>query len=454
MELDRARALVREGRDDAAKHAYVEILRHDPTHRDALIELGALALASHHLAAARTAYAQAVRFHPADPIALTGLANLVADDDPAAARAHYRSALAASPAYPQAHQGLARLLADAGDHEAAAPHFHRGFHGHAIHRRRHLGPGPGVRLLLLTAARGGNIPTRHWLDERHFAVTAITADFHDAHAPLPPHDLLVNAIGDADLCEGALAAAERIAARSPAPIVNPPALVRLTGRAANAARLAAIPGLRVPRTRTIHRCALAAEAGPDFPVLLRAPGFHTGRHFLRVGNRADLAPALATLPGDELLLIEHLDARGPDGLARKYRVMFIAGAPYPVHLAISPDWKVHYVTSAMATDAAHRNAEQAFLANPEKTLGPRALAALHAVAATLALDYAGIDFALDPGGTVLLFEANATMVINPPEPGPLWDYRRPAIETALQAARRLLLDRTERAPSSFPAATA
>jgi hypothetical protein len=30
------------------------------------------------------------------------------------------------------------------------------------------------------------------------------------------------------------------------------------------------------------------------------------------------------------------------------------------------------------------------------------------------------------------------MVINPPEPDPIWDYRRPAIERALAAARALI----------------
>jgi hypothetical protein len=37
-----------------------------------------------------------------------------------------------------------------------------------------------------------------------------------------------------------------------------------------------------------------------------------------------------------------------------------------------------------------------------------------------------------------LFEANATMVVFPPGPEPIWDYRRAAIEAALQAARRML----------------
>ena len=59
---------------------------------------------------------------------------------------------------------------------------------------------------------GGNIPTQHWIDDRIFAVTAVYADFFDPADPLPPHALIVNAIGDADLCGAALANAERMVA--------------------------------------------------------------------------------------------------------------------------------------------------------------------------------------------------------------------------------------------------
>ena len=62
------------------------------------------------------------------------------------------------------------------------------------------------------------------------------------------------------------------------------------------------------------------------------------------------------------------------------------------------------------------------------------------VAEALGLDYAGVDFALDADGTLLLFEANATMVINPPAPEPVWDYRRPSASRALLAAQQLLAD--------------
>ena len=125
-------------------------------------------------------------------------------------------------------------------------------------------------------------------------------------------------------------------------------------------------------------------------------------------------------------------------MARKYRVMLIDGRLYPLHLAISVDWKVHYFTADMARSEVFRAEERRFLADMPGVLGPRALRALERIAAALDLDYAGIDFALSPQGEVLMFEANATMVLVPPGPEPMWDYRRAPIATVIEAARRLL----------------
>jgi hypothetical protein len=69
------------------------------------------------------------------------------------------------------------------------------------------------------------------------------------------------------------------------------------------------------------------------------------------------------------------------------------------------------------------------------------MAALRTIADRLALDYGGVDFALSAGGDVLLFEANAGMVIQPPGPEPIWDYRRAPIAHALDATKALLLAR-------------
>ena len=63
------------------------------------------------------------------------------------------------------------------------------------------------------------------------------------------------------------------------------------------------------------------------------------------------------------------------------------------------------------------------------------------IQSALGLDYAGIDFGLSPAGDLLLFETNATMVVNAPEPDERWAYRRPAVERIFAAVRRMLLRR-------------
>ncbi len=436
--LKDARELAAGGDDAAAKQASVDMLRLDPTDFSALNELGVLASASGHRSAARSAYARAVQFHPDNPVGRVNLANLLFEDgDVSGARSQYEAALAVDCDFPEAHQGMARVLTEFDDN-GAERHWRKGYAGHAMVRKNYRGTGTGVPLLLLVSARGGNIPTRHWIDDRRFAVTAIHTEFHDATERLPPHALVVNAIGDADLCGEALTCAETLLAGNKAPLINPPSLVRATGRADNARRLGGIPDVVAPETVTLSRAVILAADGLRFPLLLRAPGFHTGRHFRFVENREKLADAVAELPGEDLLAIQYHDARGSDGMARKYRAMFIDGVIYPWHLAISADWKVHYFTAAMASNAAHREEERRFLDDMPAVLGRRAMTALGAIGTTLGLDYAGVDFALTGDGSVLVFEANATMVVSPPAADPMWDYRRGAVADVLDAAGNLL----------------
>ena len=91
--------------------------------------------------------------------------------------------------------------------------------------------------------------------------------------------------------------------------------------------------------------------------------------------------------------------------------MMIGGQIYPLHLAISRNWKVHYFTSDMADKPDHRAEEARFLEDMPAVLGETAMTALEHIRDALGLDYAGVDFGLAPNGDLLLFEANATMVI-------------------------------------------
>jgi Flp pilus assembly protein TadD/glutathione synthase/RimK-type ligase-like ATP-grasp enzyme len=456
--FERGALLAGLGRDDEAKQAYLEVLQRDVTHFGALTNLGGLALASGHRTAAMSAYAHAADHHPERAPASVNLANLLLEDGRFdEARQRYEAALAADPDCAEAHQGLGLSLFALGQARTADFHWRKGFAGRELVVKPYRGDGPPVRVLLLVSGLGGNIPTALLLDDHLFAVTALYTEFHDASRALPAHDLVFNAIGDAELCAEALAGAAAVLTRTGAPLINAPEAVLATTRVANAGRLAGLPGVVAPRTRRLARDRLASAGAPahlaalqlDFPLLLRSPGFHTGQHFVRVEVADDLADAIAQLPGDSLLAIQPLNAAAADGLARKYRVMVIDGELYPLHMAASADWKVHYFTSAMADRPDLRAEEAVFLADMSKAIGRRAMAALHAIRDRLGLDYAGVDFGLGPNGDLLLFEANATMTITPPDSDPIWTYRRAPITRALDAARSMLLSRAAASRTAF-----
>ena len=388
LRFERACLLAEIGRTAEARDAYLDVLRREPAHRAALNNLGTLLYQSGYRTASRTAYFEAVARHPDDPMSLVNLANVLRESgDLATARQHYETALRLQPDHAEAHQGLASVLADSGDAQGAARHRRLAFGERPVVVLPYRGETLPVQLLLLAGASGGNIPIRHLLDDRIFQTSIVFVEFYNPSTVLPPHRLVFNAIGDADLEGPALAAARSLLARTAAPVINLPDAVALTGRSDNARRLAGIPGVVTPRPVDMPRALLAgpeaaaalAGEGFEFPLLMRTPGFHTGRHFVRIESIAELPAALAELPGEILTVMRYLDARGTDGKARKYRVMMIDGGLYPLHVAVSGDWKIHYFTADMAASAENRAEDAAFLKNMADVLGPRAMAALSGI---------------------------------------------------------------------------
>jgi len=313
------------------------------------------------------------------------------------------------------------------------------------------GDGLPITALLLVSPAWGNAPFRKYLDDRIFLTLQVIADYQDPGLVLPPHQLVVNAISDADSCQASLEAATVLFTSPQAPVINRPAEVWATGREANARRLAKIPGVRTPRVASFPRDFFAEKSAPEtlaqkgfsFPLLLRAPGYHTGLHFVRVESAAELAAAATGLPGESLTVLEFLDARGADGLIRKYRVMAIDGKFYPAHAAVSRDWKVHFFTSGAPDSPASRAEDLAFLQDMPQVLGAPVMETLGRIREVIKLDYWGLDFSLAPDGRVLLFEANATMNVNPPDADPKWDYRRAPVRRIAEAVWTMLQQRAQ-----------
>jgi glutathione synthase/RimK-type ligase-like ATP-grasp enzyme len=447
LTFERARILDRLGRSDAARHGYVAVLQRDPNHFGALNDLGMLLYKAGLLKESLTCYETAVTKHPENAIGHANYAfMLLRGGDAVKAREHYEAALRIDPNNVEAHRGLALALGEQGEDDAAREHREAGFRGAAVTSLPYRGAGEPIRVLALVSASPGNTRTDAFLDDRSFAVSKLVVEYYDSSVALPEHDLVFNAVGDADICAGALQTAARILELVEAPVLNPPARILPTSRAANAARFSQLAGVTAPRTQNFRRDDLLAPGGVEtlaaagfsFPLLVRAPGYHAGKNFEKVERPEDLAAAVAALPGEETIVIAFVDARGSDGSVRKYRVIFVGDTAYPLHLAIAPQWKVHYFSADMAENAANRAEEEVFLADMGAALGSKAVDAIERVRATLGLDFGGIDFALSNEGGIVVFEANATMVVPLPGEDARWAYRRAPIDRIYTAVRTML----------------
>jgi Tfp pilus assembly protein PilF/glutathione synthase/RimK-type ligase-like ATP-grasp enzyme len=437
------------GRLTRARGAYKGVLARDAIHFGALMNLGTMLYLENRKPEARILYMHATKNYPENANAFVNLGNVLSEDDPAAARGAYERALELEPTHPTACFGLALLFEAQGDAAAAKTYWQRAFAEPIMHTASYQGSGTPLQLLVLLAAHGGNIVTTLLFDERQMESTSLVADSYRDGMTLPPHDLIFNAIADADRGDDTLAIAERIIAASGAPVLNRPAAVLQTRRD-TVGRLNAIPGVTAPQTELLPRTEITADAlrarGFSFPLLLRSPGFHMGEHFALVAEPGDLASVLATLPGNEIYAIAYLDASRPDGSVRKYRALFIDGAVYPVHLAISNTWKIHYFSADMRNNDVNRAEELAYLTGMATSLGPKAMAALTGIATLLGLEYGGIDFGIGPDGNVLVFEANPVMAVYFPDEDERFAYRRSAIVRIVDAVRAMFSRRAALRP--------
>ncbi len=422
----KADLLVQLGEPDAARLAYLAALQIDETHLFALNNFGALAEAGGFISAATTLYAQAANAHPKDAASKVNLASaLLRLGQLDAAEATLDQALAADPHFAPAHRARARLLSRQGEARLARESLKCGFADQAVFPPTDGRPPSGrPRVLKLISGLEADTPLDPILDPDRFHVTALAAEFFDLNSPPPPHDVIWNAIAEADLCAEGLSAAQTCLEAWGAVAINPPEKVRLTGRCETAQRLGALVGVvTAPILALTKPDLLAGPANPcllklgetgsrlSFPLAIRTRGLHFGQAFERVETADELIQTVARLPGDDLFVMAFLDTRGEDGLYRKYRMMSVAGQLLPVHLARSRHWKVHLANAEESAGEAHAQEEERFLTDPAAALGQPAFEALRRIQAAVSLDYFGMDFALTPSGQVVLFEANAAMAV-------------------------------------------
>lgn len=446
----RAALLADQGDDAGAQGACLEALSLDPGHLDALTNLGRFLIQNRDYAGARIVLQRAVELHPTDLASRVslGVLHYEMQDLPAAER-ELTHALLLDPEDAIANAALAFLHQGRGDTHRANQHRGKAFNDRSLIRLPYHGHGEPVRVLYLTSSEGSNAPLDAHLDDTVFQTTILLPEFHPESAPLPDHDLIVMAVGDADSAPAALRSAQAIIARSAAPVVNATDRVAACSRYGIPEQLAGIPGVRSPAGLRLPKAALLAAGaahhlagcGFTYPLLLRATGLHGGDHLYRVDDAADLALTAEHIPTADVLVIEYVDTCSRDGRYRKYRVLSIGGTLHPIHLITGDDWKLRAARAHMDQSSRDRLEERRFLTSMAGTLGASAMQALERVAERLGLDYAGIDFAMDAEGTVVVFEANPAMTaIDPPQGSP-WQARREAAARARATLQAMLLDK-------------
>ena len=362
----------------------------------------------------------------------------------------YEKAIALDTRRLESYSGLATLYERTKKYDLADKTWRRGFQFGAIYKRTYLGKNKNpIRILVISSVLAGNIRFMRFLDPHEFEITSVIAEAYTPYLILPEHDIVFQAIGDTELCVRAVDIAPAILARVKAPVINNPLAIAKTGREENSVRLRQIENVVTPLTLTISRKILAADdadaylraQGFTYPMLMRSTGYFNGSYFEKIESPEDISRIVASLPGDDLIVIQYIDTTRNDGTIRKYRMMGIDKKLYPIHLAISYNWKIHYFSANMRDKQEFRDEEYAYLYEPENVLGPKVMKALADIVEMLGLDYCGIDFTIDAEGRVIVFEANATMALLLPDESPEWNYRRQPIQNALDAARELVLSR-------------
>jgi tetratricopeptide (TPR) repeat protein len=421
------------GETSGAAASYRCVLALQPKHREARIRLAhALKLGADYAAAEAVLRTLAVDF-PADPVVPKEFGRLYfAQHDLDAAFASFEQVVRLEPRDADAHHWLAAIEQLRGHAPAALEHYRRTTELKPLMRVPAVKTPPDFSVLLLFSPGDANTPHETLLKaaayDSYFLLLLPDAH-HDADALRSKCQVVFNLISDVDQGREILPAAEALVAQLGLPVVNEPRTICKTDRESMAATLTGIAFCHVPQVR---RCTAESFAAGDdranwpFPLLIRVVGTHGGETFEKVDNEPAAQAFMAGHPGATFYLIQFVDYRSADGFFRKYRYFFVGDQILPYHLAIHDTWKVHHVTTDMASQPWMRSEEEGFLSDPTSVFLPQHMGALRAIRDAVGLDFFGIDCAIGRDGQLVAFEVNASMLVHG-EAG-LFAYKTPAIE--------------------------
>lgn len=308
---------------------------------------------------------------------------------------------------------------------------------------------PSLRVLAIMGPGEvmANTPIEFLLEESDIAlellyVGAGIPPMHD----IPKHDVAFMAVCESDANQQLLRQLETVMEYWPHPHVNSPAHIaqlsrdRLAELLVDIAGVQCIPSERVSRDELVQ---LATQDTSRFPMIARPANSHAGHGLCKLETGNDIAAYLNAQTGSQFSVAPYIDYRSAeDGLFRKYRVSVINGTAYPVHMAVSPRWMVHYLNADMLENANNRTAEARFMDTFDWEFGARHQSAIAAMHERIGLDYYSIDCAETVDGQLLVFEVDSGAVVHSMDPVDVFPYKRPHMQKLFSAFQALLKRKT------------
>lgn len=357
----------------------------------------------------------------------------------AGAIAEHRATLAIAESV-ASHLALYELLQITGERSEALEHQRAALRTQRLFS--HVAPKEARSILCLCAPGDWqtNIPVDFLFDLETTSVHKLYLldEEHVRSDAVPHYDVVWNIIAESPEALPYLALANYYIREQRKPALNAPAYVIRTARPLLAETLAGT-GARVEPVAMLERSRLTSGALPyQFPIIARPLGSHAGHGLERLDAAEACAAFAQRHPAQRYFVSPFVDYASADGYFRKYRLAFVDGVPYPVHLAISPNWMIHYYNAPMGEHQWMRDEEAAFLEDPRAAFaGPR-FQTLVNIGAAIALEYFGIDCGIDRDGNVLVFEADAAMLVHTSDPVDLYPYKHQFIPRIYRAVEQMI----------------
>ncbi len=457
----------------AQRYVLVHAPDHEGAARDLAVSLGAVRSSADAAAAFDAAVGRYpdVACHHRDPLSLLPFAGMdeleaalerALSLDPSFAPAHaalgnvrvrrgnaaaafdaYRLAAMLDWEWPEAHLAVAAFFDAVRDEESASRHRREALARKRVYPAANGAARLGVLVLAAPVGPLENVPLDHVVNHERVALHVYYLTGEGPAPELPPHDLVFNAIDEAESAADAIERCIAFVATQRKPVLNDPAHLATVRRSALPSVLRGIAGCTVPPTQRVERerleraRELEGALGFGFPLVARPVDTHRGDGQERLASAAELRDYLSRTPGARFNVSPFVDYRRADGYFTKYRVVVVGGQPYPYHLAISEHWKVHYHSGLMERFAWMREEEERFLRDPGSVFAAWDTV-FGAIAAAVGLEYFAVDCARGSDGSVLVFECGPGMLVHCKDAPDLFPYKHELVPRIFAALEGLM----------------